>query len=46
MIAVIIVTHNSQAVLGHCLRALELQRTQPASIVLVDSGSADTGESV
>ncbi len=40
--AVIIVTHNSQAFLPHCLEALQ-QQTQPAcQIILVDSGSQDT----
>ncbi|MCI5144875.1 MAG: glycosyltransferase, partial [Candidatus Electrothrix sp. AR3] len=41
-IAVIIVTHNSQAFLHHCLHALEQQTCPPADIILVDSGSTDT----
>jgi GT2 family glycosyltransferase len=41
-IAVIIVTHNSQAVLGRCLAALAQQTVLPTSVVLVDSGSEDT----
>ncbi len=42
-IAVIIVTHNSQAVLPRCLEALGRQTVPPDAVVLVDSGSADTG---
>jgi GT2 family glycosyltransferase len=42
-VAVIIVTHNSQAVLPLCLASLETQTFQPKCIVIVDSGSADTG---
>ena len=41
--AVIIVTHNSQPVLGQCLASLEKQTVKPDSIVIVDSGSADIG---
>jgi len=41
MISVIIVTHNSQAVLGQCLRCMEGQTVKPDSIILVDSGSVD-----
>jgi GT2 family glycosyltransferase len=40
-IAVIIVTHNSQDVLPHCLEALSQQSIQ-ADIIVVDSGSQDT----
>lgn len=43
-IAVIIVTHNSQDVLPHCLDALNRQQTRQTisvDIVLVDSGSKD-----
>lgn len=39
--AVIIVTHNSQAVLDRCLSALDRQTVPPDAIALVDSGSAD-----
>jgi N-acetylglucosaminyl-diphospho-decaprenol L-rhamnosyltransferase len=39
---VIIVTHNSQAVLPHCLAALARQTVRPDAVALVDSGSADT----
>ncbi len=42
-IAVIIVTHNSQPVLEQCLSALEKQTIKPNRIVIVDSGSTDTG---
>jgi GT2 family glycosyltransferase len=42
-IAVIIVSHDSEAVLGRCLYSLEAQTLQPDTIVIVDSGSADTG---
>lgn len=41
--AVIIVTHNSQAVLPRCLAALARQTVPPDVLVLVDSGSVDTG---
>ena len=41
-IAVIIVTHNAQAVLPRCLDALEQQSTPPDYIILVDSGSSKT----
>ena len=40
-IAVIIVTHNAQAVLSRCLAALARQTVKPESIVIVDSGSVD-----
>ena len=42
-VAVIIVSHNSQLVLPHCLASLKAQTLQPAEIILVDSGSDDTG---
>ena len=42
-IAVIIVTHNSQRELDRCLASLEKQTVKPDSIIIVDSGSADTG---
>ena len=42
-VAVIIVTHNSQSVLPLCLASLETQTLKPKCIVIVDSGSADTG---
>jgi N-acetylglucosaminyl-diphospho-decaprenol L-rhamnosyltransferase len=41
-IVVIIVTHNSQAVLGRCIAALEQQTVPLYAIALVDSGSEDT----
>ena len=41
-IAVIIVTHNSQAVLKRCLASLAKQTVKPESIVIVDSGSVDS----
>ncbi|CAK8722473.1 N-acetylglucosaminyl-diphospho-decaprenol L-rhamnosyltransferase [Candidatus Electronema halotolerans] len=41
-IAVIIVTHNAQAVLGRCLAALERQTARLAATVIVDSGSDNT----
>ncbi len=40
--AAVIVTHNSQAVLGRCLAALAAQTTPPLLIALIDSGSEDT----
>lgn len=39
--SVVIVTHDSQAVINHCLEALRRQTVKPDSVVLVDSGSAD-----
>lgn len=41
-VAVIIVTHNSQGVLQTNLEHLALQYHEPAKIVVVDSGSADS----
>lgn len=41
MISVIIVTHDSQRVLGQCLTALQKQTVKPDSVSLVDSGSTD-----
>lgn len=41
-ITVIIVTHNSEEVLAHCLRALTNQALPPSQVYLVDSGSRDT----
>lgn len=40
--SVIIVTHNSQAVIPACLQALLAQTHPPGQIVIVDSGSAQT----
>ena len=40
-IAVVIVTHNSDQVLSHCLTALEQQSRQPDQVVIIDSGSRD-----
>lgn len=42
MLAVIIVTHNSEEVLEPCLRALKEQSLPPARVLLVDSGSRDS----
>lgn len=42
-IAAVIVSHNSQDVLPHCLAALARQTTPPDVISIVDSGSADHG---
>ena len=42
-VAVIVVTHNSQSVLPLCLASLEKQTYNPEQILIVDSGSADTG---
>jgi N-acetylglucosaminyl-diphospho-decaprenol L-rhamnosyltransferase len=41
-IAIVIVTHNSDRVLLHCLTALEKQLRQPDQVVIVDSGSKNT----
>ncbi|MGX9726211.1 MAG: glycosyltransferase family 2 protein [Candidatus Electronema sp. VV] len=41
--AVIIVTHNAEAVLGRCLAALAAQTAPPVLTALIDSGSEDTG---
>ena len=41
--AVIIVTHNSQPHLPTCLAYLKAQTLAPDQIIIVDSGSADTG---
>jgi len=38
--AVIVVTHDSERVLRPCLLAVSRQRPEPASVILVDSGSA------
>lgn len=40
--AVIIVTHNSQTHLSHCIKALQEQTRRPCQIILVDSGSQDS----
>ncbi len=40
--AVVIVTHNSQAVLGRCLAALAAQTEPPVLTALIDSGSEDS----
>ena len=40
-IAVVLVTHNSQAVLARCLAALNKQTVQADAIIIVDSGSTD-----
>ena len=42
-LAVIIVSHNSQAHLPTCLQFLAEQQEQPAEIIVVDSGSEDSG---
>lgn len=41
--AVIIVTHNSQPYLATCLAHLKAQTQRPDQIIIVDSGSFDTG---
>ena len=41
--AVVIVTHNAEAVLGRCLAALAAQTVPPVVVALIDSGSDDTG---
>ncbi|MBM9537987.1 glycosyltransferase family 2 protein [Desulfobulbus alkaliphilus] len=41
-IAVIIVTHNSQAVLGRCLADLQRQSRSCRTIIVVDAGSSST----
>ncbi len=41
--SVIIVTHNSQDVLGSCLDSLMNQTIRPQQILIVDSGSDETG---
>jgi GT2 family glycosyltransferase len=41
-ISVVIVTHNSQEVLGFCLECLGNQSTPPSQVVIIDSGSDDT----
>jgi len=43
MPAAVIVTHNSQQVLPRCLDALERQTVPVDRVVVVDSGSSDTG---
>lgn len=39
--AVIIVTHNSQLYIGHCIESLLTQSKKPDAIIIVDSGSKD-----
>lgn len=41
MVSVIIVTHNSEGVIGQCLASLQEQTVRPDSVILVDSGSTD-----
>ena len=41
-VGVIIVTHNSQAFLPHCLEAIDRQSVTPRQIIIVDSGSDDS----
>ena len=41
-IAVIIVTHNSQAVLGHCLAGLQRQSRACRTVIIIDAGSTST----
>ena len=40
-VSIIIVTHNSQSFLPHCLEAIERQSVAPRQIIIVDSGSDD-----
>lgn len=42
MVTLVIVTHNSQAVLASCLKAVATQTRPPEQVVIVDSGSADS----
>lgn len=42
-LCIIIVTHNSERVIGSCLATITEQTNQPAQIILVDSGSSKTG---
>ena len=41
-IAVVIVTHNSEQVIGKCINALQQQSTDDIEICIVDSGSDDS----
>lgn len=41
-IAIIIVTHNSQAYLSYCLESIASQTLKPKQIIVVDSGSTAT----
>lgn len=43
LIKIVIVTHNSADVLDECLRCLACQDYTPVEVVIVDSGSQDTG---
>jgi glycosyltransferase involved in cell wall biosynthesis len=40
-ISVIVPAYNAEAILGHCLRALQAQTMPPAEIIVVDDGSSD-----
>jgi len=40
-VTTIIVTHNSQPVLGRCLAAIRAQSARPEQVVIIDSGSHD-----
>ncbi len=42
-VSVVIVTHNSQTVIGRCFKSLENQTVKPEQILIVDSGSDETG---
>ena len=41
-VSIIIVTHNSQSFLPHCLEAIARQSVTPRQIIIVDSGSDDS----
>lgn len=40
-VSIIIVSHNSQAVLSRCIEAIDCQSVRPDQLVVVDSGSDD-----
>lgn len=42
-LSIIIVTHDSEQVIERCLKAIAEQTIRPAQIILIDSGSEDTG---
>lgn len=41
IVSIIIVTHNSKAVIARCLRHLDRQSVMPDQVVVIDSGSDD-----
>ena len=42
MLSVIIVTHNSEKLIGRCIESLDQQSLTAARIIIVDSGSNET----